>query len=71
MVTAQRILNLQRYITRAEFATIAARFSDVVYSGTGKFGDVGGHWSENYVNIAAEEAGYKDMKTEHLNLTSS
>ena len=51
------------YITRAEFATIAARFSDVVYSGTGKFGDVGGHWSENYVNIAAEEGwiqGYED-----------
>ena len=51
------------YITRAEFAKIAASFSDIVYSSTGAFGDVGGHWSENYINIAAEEGwiqGYED-----------
>ncbi len=51
------------YITRAEFATIAAKFSSIVYSSTSKFGDVGGHWSEDYVNIAAEEGwiqGYED-----------
>ncbi len=51
------------YITRAEFATIAARFSDAVTSGSGKFKDVNGHWSEEYVEIAAEEGwiqGYED-----------
>ncbi len=51
------------YITRAEFATIAARFSDAVSSGSGKFRDVNGHWSEEYVEIAAEEGwiqGYED-----------
>ncbi len=51
------------YITRAEFATIAARFSTAVASNSGTFKDVSGHWSEEYVDIAAQEGwiqGYED-----------
>lgn len=50
-------------ITRAEFATIAARFSSAVTGNSGKFKDVTGHWSEKYVEIAADEGwiqGYED-----------
>jgi uncharacterized repeat protein (TIGR02543 family) len=54
-----------RQITRAEFAVMAARANgaDGVYSGTGKFTDVSGHWAEGYINQAAAMglvAGYAD-----------
>ena len=42
-----------RSITRAEFATIAARFSSKNYSGDTLFDDIEGHWAENYINRAA------------------
>ena len=41
------------YITRAEFTTIAARFSDVVYEGEDLFSDIDGHWAKDYINAAA------------------
>ena len=41
------------YITRAEFTTIAARFSDVVYEGKDLFSDIDGHWAKDYINAAA------------------
>lgn len=41
------------YITRAEFTTIAARFSDGVYVGEDYFVDIDGHWAQKYINIAA------------------
>ena len=41
------------YITRAEFATIAARFSDAPYTDVKPFTDVEGHWAEEYINKAA------------------
>lgn len=40
-------------ITRAEFATIAARFDSSEYSGEDMFGDISGHWAANYINRAA------------------
>lgn len=43
-----------QYITRAELATIAARFSSESYSGENKFTDIGGHWAANAINLAAE-----------------
>jgi len=40
-------------ITRAEFATIAARFSDVVYNGGHNFIDVPStHWANRYIALA-------------------
>ncbi|MCD7946868.1 MAG: InlB B-repeat-containing protein [Oscillospiraceae bacterium] len=50
-------------ITRAEFAAIAARFSNASYSGSDLFPDISGHWAAKYINIAAElgwVAGYQD-----------
>lgn len=41
------------FITRAEFATIAARFSKGEYDGEAMFSDISGHWAENYINRAA------------------
>lgn len=41
------------FITRAEFATIAARFSKSEYNGEAIFSDISGHWAENYINRAA------------------
>lgn len=41
------------YITRAEFTTIAARFSDGVYVGEDYFTDTDGHWAKEYINTAA------------------
>ncbi len=41
------------FITRAEFATIAARFSKGAYEGEAMFADISGHWAETYVNRAA------------------
>ncbi len=51
------------YITRAEFATIFARFCEFSYTVTDEFKDIDGHWAENYVNEAAAYgwiAGYED-----------
>ncbi len=40
-------------ITRAEFATIAARFSEVVYNGGNSFTDVTeNHWASRYIALA-------------------
>ncbi len=41
------------YITRAEFTTIAARFSDGTYVGKDYFTDTDGHWAKEYINTAA------------------
>ncbi|MBS4881264.1 MAG: S-layer homology domain-containing protein, partial [Firmicutes bacterium] len=43
------------YITRAEFATIAARFFDVTYNGKDLFPDISGHWAKDYINQAANK----------------
>ena len=51
------------YITRAEFATIAARFFDVTYNGKDLFPDINGHWAKDYINQAANKGfvnGYED-----------
>ena len=51
------------YITRAEFAAIAARFDSESYSGDDLFTDIEGHWAENQINRAAEKGwitGYPD-----------
>lgn len=51
------------YITRAEFATIAARFFDVSYDGKDLFPDISGHWAKDYINQAANKGfvnGYED-----------
>ena len=37
------------YITRAEFAVVAAQFSDARYSGPDKFSDISGHWAEETI----------------------
>lgn len=50
-------------ITRAQFAAIAVRFFEVVYSGEDKFSDIADHWARDYINKAAEAAiinGYSD-----------
>ena len=50
-------------ITRAQFATIAVRFFEVVYSGDDKFTDIADHWAKDYINKAAEAAlinGFSD-----------
>ena len=51
------------YITRAEFAAIAARFDSESYSGDDLFTDIEGHWAANQINRAAEKGwitGYPD-----------
>ena len=51
------------YITRAEFAVIAARFFDMDYQGEDLFPDIDGHWAQDYINQAAEDGfieGYPD-----------
>lgn len=50
-------------ITRAEFATIAARFEEEVAVGTEDFTDIAGHWAESYIKEAAALQwinGYED-----------
>ncbi|MGN0149676.1 MAG: S-layer homology domain-containing protein [Clostridia bacterium] len=50
-------------ITRAEFATIAAKFDSGTYLGPNKFNDIDGHWASEYINRAAERgwiSGYED-----------
>ena len=41
------------FITRAEYAAIASRFSDVVYNGKSKFSDIANHWAEGEINEAS------------------
>ena len=41
------------YITRAEFATIVARFLSGTYTGGNLFSDIDGHWAADYINRAA------------------
>ena len=51
------------YITRAEFATIAARFLSDVYAGGHRFNDIQGHWAAEYIDRAAAAGwigGYED-----------
>lgn len=43
----------EEFITRAEFATIAARFSKGEYNGESMFTDISEHWAEGYINRAA------------------
>ena len=40
-------------ITRAEFATIAARFTSLVHEGDNLFNDIDGHWAATHINNAA------------------
>ncbi len=50
-------------ITRAEFATIAARFSAIEYEGEALFADIAGYWAEDSINRAAATGwvnGYDD-----------
>ncbi len=50
-------------ITRAEFATLAARFSDGKGNRSVTFTDIHGHWAEGYIQKAAAEGwvvGYED-----------
>lgn len=50
-------------ITRAEFATIAARFFEATYEGEDLFPDIKGHWARDYINQAAHAGivnGYED-----------
>ena len=51
------------YITRGEFAVVAAQFSNAQYSGPDKFSDIANHWARSYINRAAYEGwttGYPD-----------
>lgn len=50
-------------ITRAEFATIAAKFDSSSYEGENKFNDIDGHWAAEYINRAAQKgwiSGYEN-----------
>ena len=50
-------------ITRAEFATITARFFEATYDGEKLFPDIEGHWAQDYINEAANAGivnGYED-----------
>ena len=50
-------------ITRAEFATIAARFFEATYEGEDLFPDIEDHWARDYINQAAHAGivnGYED-----------
>ena len=51
------------YITRAELAAIASRFSELTPSESSPFSDISGHWAEQYIISAAEKgwvSGYAD-----------
>jgi len=51
------------YITRAEFATIAARFLEDKTSVRANFSDISGHWAESYIKLVAGNgwvSGYED-----------
>ncbi|MCM1440459.1 MAG: S-layer homology domain-containing protein [Roseburia sp.] len=46
-------------ITRAEMATIAARFLSDPYSGENLFTDIDGHWASEYINRAAQAGWFR------------
>ena len=51
-------------ITRAEFATIAAKFDKLETGSTSKFTDIFGHWAEKYITSSEIKGwikGYPDM----------
>lgn len=51
------------YITRAEFAAIAARFDNLDETANTMFSDITGHWAEKYITSAANKGwikGYTD-----------
>jgi uncharacterized repeat protein (TIGR02543 family) len=51
-------------ITRAEFATIAAKFDNLDLGIPSKFTDIAGHWAERYITSAENKGwvqGYPDM----------
>jgi uncharacterized repeat protein (TIGR02543 family) len=51
-------------ITRAEFATIAAKFDKLETGSTSKFTDIFGHWAEKYITSSENKGwikGYPDM----------
>ena len=43
----------ESFITRAEFAAIAARFGDEQYTGSNQFTDTNGHWAQELISRAA------------------
>lgn len=50
-------------ITRAEFASIASKFDQLVYPGINRFSDIEKHWAKTYINSSAEKGwinGYAD-----------
>ena len=51
---SEDIYATDEFITRAEFAAVAARFSNAEYNGEDKFSDIDGHWAQDYINRAAE-----------------
>ncbi len=51
-------------ITRAEFATIAAKFDELELQNTSKFTDIFGHWAEDYITSSENKGwikGYPDL----------
>ena len=51
-------------ITRAEFATIAAKFDDLDLGSPSKFTDIAGHWAEEYITSSEIKGwikGYPDL----------
>mgnify|MGYP000621084781 CR=1 FL=1 len=50
-------------ITRAEFATITARFFEATYDGENLFPDIEGHWAQDYINEAANAGIVNGMRT--------
>ncbi len=51
-------------ITRAEFATIAAKFDELELGSTSEFTDIFGHWAEKYITSSENKGwikGYPDM----------
>ena len=51
-------------ITRAEFATIAAKFDDLDLGSASKFTDIVGHWAEDYITSSENKGwikGYPDL----------
>ena len=49
-------------ITRAEIATMAARFEDIEADGEKRFTDIEGHWAEDYINAAASKGWVQGNK---------
>lgn len=58
-------------ITRAEFATIAAKFDNLEDTDENKFPDIENHWAKDYINSSAEKGwinGYGDgtFRPDHI-----